>query len=129
MEEALSFDGFTGPYFQYTSARLKSILRKAGRKKIALPANAELCLAERRLVADLASYPEVLEVAAKSYRPAKLVSFLFETAKHFAEFYEAVPVLKAPGSERARRIALVAALSEVFSGAFEILGIPQISEM
>ncbi len=128
MEEALSFDGFTGPYLQYTLARVRGIAAKAGRGKRVFSAT-ELLPEERSLVLDLARYPEELQDAATALKPARLVAFLFGLAKHFAEFYERVPVLKAPPAQRASRLALVAAVGTVMESGFRILGIPAVEEM
>ncbi len=130
MEEALSFDGFTGPYLQYTLARVRGIGKKSGRRtRVRFGADAFAAPEEKNLIFDLARFPETIEEAALGYRPNKLVAFLFETAKHFAEFYERVPVLKAPAADRGARLALVRALGVCFENAFEMLGIPVLDEM
>lgn len=129
MEEALSFDGFTGPYLQYTLARVQGIARKGGRGKRISDDAAFATDEERQLVLDLAQYPEVVLEAAQDYRPAKVVAFLFELAKHFSEFYERVPVLKAPPTDRAARLALVAAVGTVLESGFRLLGVPVLKEM
>jgi arginyl-tRNA synthetase len=129
MDEALSFEGFTGPYLQYTLARVQGIARKGGRGKKVSREATFATPEERQLVLDLARYPEVVEEAAENYRPAKLVASLFELAKHFAEFYERVPVLKAPPVERAARLALVAAVGTVLESGFRLLGVPVLKEM
>lgn len=129
MEAALAFDGFTGPYLQYTLARIRGIAKKA--KRSMRKGNKETygTPEERNLVLDISRYPQVVEEAAKEYRPAKVVAFLFELAKHFAEFYEHVPVLKAPLEERAGRLKLVAGVGTVLEAGFHLLGIPVINEM
>jgi arginyl-tRNA synthetase len=129
MDEALSFEGFTGPYLQYTLARVQGIARKGGRGKKVSREATFATPEERQLVLDLARYPEVVSEAAENYRPAKLVASLFELAKHFAEFYERVPVLKAPPVERAARLALVAAVGTVLESGFRLLGVPVLKEM
>lgn len=129
MDEALSFEGFTGPYLQYTLARVKGIGKKAGRSRAKAGQVAFATREERTLLSDIARYPELVERAAIAYRPALLVAYLFEVAKHFAEFYERVPVLKADPAERAARLKLVEAVGTVLESAFIILGIPVVGEM
>ncbi|TAL19407.1 arginine--tRNA ligase [Patescibacteria group bacterium] len=131
LEEALSFDGFTGPYLQYTLARVKGILAKvqSGRRGAADGGYNFNRPEERALVLDCARYSEAVKEAAESYRPAKLVAFLFVLAKHFAEFYERVPVIASPEAERAARLTLVAAVGAVLESGFRLLGIPVVREM
>jgi|GEM_PF-128781 len=130
MDEALAFEGFTGPYLQYSLARIKGIAKKAGRNRAKVASAAEFAASEERaLIMDLARYPELVRRAAREYKPSLLVSHLFETAKHFAEFYERVPVLKAPPEQRAARLKLVKAVGAALESGFIILGIPAIGEM
>ncbi|OGL66937.1 arginine--tRNA ligase [Candidatus Uhrbacteria bacterium RIFCSPHIGHO2_01_FULL_63_20] len=129
MEEALSFDGFTGPYLLYSYARTKSILRKAGRAKKSPDASALSSPVERRILVKIASYPDVVHEAATGIRPSAIAQFLFDLCKAFAEFYETCPVLASEGATREARLALTAAVSQVLSNGLALLGIDTVEEM
>ncbi|MBI4133604.1 arginine--tRNA ligase [Candidatus Uhrbacteria bacterium] len=128
---ATSFDGATGPYIQYTGARIAGILRKAprlGREKTLKP-DGEITLVEKRILFMLARFPEIVFGCAKDMRPAPLAEYLFGLAKIFSEFYEAVPVLKAEPRERAFRLALVQSVRTVLENGARILGFEIPKEM
>jgi arginyl-tRNA synthetase len=144
---SLSFTGRTGPYLQYMHARIRSIIRKAespGTSYESDSARAEV-LSERseskepshRSVSDeehalaklLARYPETVELAADGLKPSLVAHHLYELAKAFAAFYENVPVLEAPGPERAARLALVRAVERVLNEGLSLLGIDAPEEM
>ncbi len=128
---ATSFDGATGPYIQYTGARIAGILRKAPRmlKERERSRERAMELIEKRLVLALARFPEVIAAMARDMRPAPLAEYLFGLAKNFAEFYEAVPVLKAEPAARAFRLALVRSVRTVLENGARILGFEIPKEM
>jgi arginyl-tRNA synthetase len=131
IKAATSFTGFTGPYLQYTGARIAGILRKApkrgGAKK--QTTSADILPEEKKLLFALAQYPAVVHRAATEMRPAPLVEHLFGVAKAFAEFYEAVPVVKAEPAVRSFRLELVRATRTVLENGGAILGIEIPEEM
>ena len=128
-EESLSFEGETGPYIQYTYARIKSILRKA--KPIKQPDLSYLSQAiEKQLITLLQKYPQILAEATEKYKISLLASYLIELSKTFNSFYHEHPVLKAEHKEvRAARLHLIKAISIVLSSALAILGIEALEEM
>lgn len=128
VKTATSFDGFTGPYLQYTGARVAGILRKV-RRGGGKGMPKELTPEERKLAMVLAQYPAVVLKASQDLRPAPLVEYLFGLAKSFAEFYEKAPVLKAEPTERAFRVRLVCAVGTVMKNAGQLLGIEIPQEM
>ena len=130
MEEALSFDGFTGPYLLYTSARIQSILKKARRVKPVFHPEILTTHQEHRLVALLARYPEVVFGVGANLHLSALLQYLFELAKAFSEFYETVPVLQAPKpKDVATRLALVGGVGKVLTNGLALLGISTVKEM
>jgi arginyl-tRNA synthetase len=130
MEEALSFDGYTGPYLLYTLARIKSIKRKAGKKKAVSDAARLLSAPERKLVGQLASYPTLLLEVSADVRLERIAQYLFDLCKSFSEFYNEVPVLQADTKDLiAARLALVGAVGQVLENGLALLGIPFIDEM
>ena len=131
-DEALSFDGNTGPYLQYTHARLKSILRKAG-----YDANASIVAkdtacdgAEHRLLASLLRLPEAIEDALEDFAPNILANYLYNLAKLANEFYHSHPVTQEPDrAKRELRIAIVAGVAATLKNGLGLLGISAPEEM
>ena len=126
--ESLSFAGDTGPYLQYTGARMSSLLRKAAAQDIDADASAAGLLdhdEEWALVRLLADYPEAVAQAADDLAPSVLVNHLYDVAKQFSSYYHEVQVLAAEDKDvRAARLALVAAARQVLENGMSILNIP-----
>lgn len=126
---SLSFTGRTGPYLQYTYARVSSILRKAGRT----PRQVNVAVlregAEYELALLLAQYPEVIRASATALDPSLLARFLYTVAQGLNDFYRDIPVLKAKADLRAARLRLVSAVRSVIASGLAILGIPVLEEM
>lgn len=129
MQEALSFDGFTGPYLLYTCARTKSLLKKAGRAKRARTGVHLTHATERALLVKLARFPEVVHESASAIHPSGVAQYLFDLAQSFAAFYEAVNVLESEGQAKAERLALVDAVRQVMENGLALMGIETVDEM
>jgi arginyl-tRNA synthetase len=124
LEEALNFDGHTGPYIQNAHVRANSILKKAG----ILPAQAsydyEQSKHEIDLIDRVARFPETVELAAKEYRPLVIAAYAYDLASAFHSFYHATPVLQAETAEkRAGRLRLTAATKQTIANALALLDI------
>ena len=131
LEQALSFEGATGPYCQYAATRLSSILKKAEQK---IDSNSALSFSfdhetEKRLALMLAELPSRIETAAAELRPSVIGQWCLETAQRVNDFYRDVPVLKTEGEERMARVRLVAAAHAVLEDGLALLGIPLPDEM
>jgi arginyl-tRNA synthetase len=123
-KKSLSFSGRTGPYLEYSHARICSIIRKAKIKtagKIDFGRLGEKW--ERDLVLHLAKFPEILEKAARGYNPAILADYLYYLAKTFSDFYRDVQVIKTDPETRKARVALVHAVKIVLAKGLNLLGI------
>lgn len=130
MAEALSFDGYTGPYILYTYARSRSILKKADQLKPKIEAKKLVLSIENQLLIKLARYPEVLATTAQDFKMDRLAEYLFDLAKTFATFYHDVPVTQAEDKETAAaRLALVEAVGIVLKNGLLMIGIETIEEM
>jgi len=130
MDEALSFDGYTGPYLLYTYARAQSILKKAGSFKPRIETKKLNLAIEGQLLFKLAKYPEVISTTAQDFKLDRLAEYLFDLAKTFATFYHDVPVTQAEDKETvSARLALVAAVGTVLKNGLAIMGIETINEM
>ncbi len=128
VEEAVSFDGYTGPYIQYTYARIASLEKKAG-AAAGKKGRVLVTAPEHRLALALLRYPEAVRAAAAQWRPSALCQELFELCRLFAAFYEQVPVLTASPAERAVRLALAKKVKAALEAGCGLLGIPLVGEM
>ncbi len=136
---SLSFNGNTGPYLQYTCARISSILRKAEAAGIELPSAESLpedlagLLAhadEWQLVKQLGAFPEVVAQAAEGLNPTVVTTYVYELAKTFSGYYHEVPVLRAESPEQVRaRLALALAVRQVIANALRLIDVPFLERM
>ena len=136
LEQALSFDGATGPYCQYAATRLAAILRKA-KFRVSSPEaqkDADLSRAfdhqtEKMLALTLASFPRVVEAASRDLRPALIAQWCLEAAQCINEFYRDVPVLDSKDDLLEGRLRLASAARQVLGQGLDLLGIPLPDEM
>lgn len=124
--ESIDFQGNTGPFIQYTHARIKSLLNKAGYDAAKGGADqVVLTDTEREMIMLLAKYPAELVAAAKVYSPASLANYLYEVAKMFNKFYHEVPpIVKEEDAEvKHHRLNLSAVTANILKSGMKILGI------
>jgi arginyl-tRNA synthetase len=125
INEALSFDGRTGPYIQNAHVRANSILKKANAQN---PANVsfdyELTKNEIELIEQISRFPNAVQQAANEYRPLVMAAYAYDLANAFHSFYHAVPVTQTE-DERVRnaRLQLVAAAKQTIANALRLLDI------
>ena len=127
-EESIDFHGFTGPFVQYTHARIKSVLRKAAEAGTspgtALPANSPLLKLERELIILLEQYPVILEQAVTEHNPSVIAIYVFNLAKTFNTFYTEHSVMSAESAEKKQlRLRLAAMTAQVIAAGMGMLGI------
>lgn len=127
-KEAMAFDGCTGPYLLYSYARMKSILKKAGKAAGREGGKATLPV-EHKLLLALAKYPEVVFAAGQTLRLSTIPQELFDLCKTFSEFYDQAPVLSAEPDVAAFRLRLVAATVQTLENGLGLLGIEPVDEM
>ena len=134
-KESISFNGNTGPYLQYTGARISSMLRKFEERKSQYSAgaysSAALSLPEEWEIAKaLALFPETVVTAARELNPSVLTTYLFELCKSFSRYYQDHPVLRNEDAGLVQsRIALVRGMERVVRNGLELLGIPFLEAM
>ncbi len=132
-EESVDFQGNTGPFIQYTYARIQSILRKAAEVS-AMPgldistsvstSSFDLHPKEKELIKILQQYPETIQLAAENYSPALIANYTYDLVKEFNSFYQNVPILATDNEmEKAFRVKLSNAVAEIIKSAFALLGI------
>jgi arginyl-tRNA synthetase len=123
-EESIDFHGFTGPFVQYTYARIKSILRKEKAVSGRRSGTSDLLKLEKELLVLLDQYGDVVQQAATEYSPAVIANYIYSVAQTFNTFYTAHSVLKAENQEKKElRLQLCQLTSDVIKNAMSLLGI------
>lgn len=123
-EESVDFQGNTGPFIQYTYARIQSILRKAKDSEESIPANYKLHDKEKELLKQLQQFPETIQLAAENHSPALVANYVYELVKEFNSFYQNVSILGADTEqEKNFRVQLSRAVANVIKTGFGLLGI------
>ena len=126
-KESIDFNGNTGPFLQYTYARINSVLRKAGgnplegevKKPAALPSEKEVELIQR-----LSDLPDVVAEAGRTYSPALIANYAYDLAKKYNQFYHDNPIMREPDEQvRALRLLLSATVGRTLRTACSLLGI------
>ena len=124
-KESIDFQGNTGPFVQYTYARIQSILRKYA--EIAIPAVAmpdTLHEKEKVLLKSITLFPSVVQDAADSYSPAVIANYVYDLVKDFNSFYQNVSILcEEEASKRFFRVILSRKIGEIIAESFKMLGI------
>jgi len=126
-EQALNFEGDSGPYLQYSYARASSILKKANKKQKSKPTIQELTKSETELIKKILIFPEIVENAYKNFAPYILANYSFELSSKFNEFYHESKVIGS--KEESFRLRLVHAFRIVIKSALFLLGIEVMEEM
>jgi arginyl-tRNA synthetase len=126
-EESVDFAGNTGPFIQYTYARIQSIIRKAEfdfASKTFSTSEITLHEKEKELIKVLALYPEVIQNAAQNHSPALVANYTYDLVKEYNSFYQTVPILGSE-DEKAKmfRVQLSKKVGETIASAFKLLGI------
>ena len=126
-EESVDFQGNTGPFIQYTYARIQSILRKADSMGIDISENAEvtsLHAKEKELIKQLQMFPDTIQLAADNFSPALIANYTYDLVKEFNSFYQQVSILgEADEAKKVLRVQLSKKVSEVIQDAFKLLGV------
>lgn len=123
--ESIDFQGNTGPFIQYTHARICSVLSKAaysGTESIVYPG--QLADTERDLIVSLSQYPQVLNNAAQEHSPALIANYVYDLAKLYNKFYHEAPILKSDDENlKTFRLSLSEASAAVLKKGMNLLGI------
>ena len=125
-KESIDFQGNTGPFIQYTYARIQSILRKSNiDENITLSADkVSLHDKERALLKQLEQFPEVIQNAAENHSPALVANYTYDLVKDFNSFYQNVSILGADKEEeKVFRVQLSKTVGQTIKNAFSVLGI------
>ena len=127
-EESIDFNGNTGPFIQYTYARIRSVMRKAADAGIAIPGtlstDVEISLKEEAIVQHLADFASVVKSAATDYSPSAIASYCYDLVKEYNQFYHDFSILKeADTKKQAFRLVLSKNVAKVVKLGMNLLGI------
>ncbi len=126
-EESIDFNGNTGPFVQYTHARICSVLRKAEEQGIKLESEVkigDLQPKEKEIIVMMYGWPMVLNQAAENRSPAMVANFIFDLAKEFNQFYQECSILKESDADRRMfRLQVCDMVAALLRNASELLGI------
>lgn len=127
-EESIDFNGNTGPFIQYTYARIRSILRKAADAGIQLPAqlptDVELSTKEEEIVQHIADFAAVIRQAGSEYQPAAVANYCYELVKEYNQFYHDFSILRETDAKKqAFRLVLSLNVAKVVRLGMGLLGI------
>ena len=122
--ESIDMQGNTGPFIQYTHARIKSVLRKAEVETVAVPKLDAINANERVLIQLLNQYPEIIKLAGDEYSPAVIANYTYELAKEYNTFYHECPILIEEDEKvKSLRLAISALTAQVISASMKLLGV------
>jgi arginyl-tRNA synthetase len=123
-QESIDMQGNTGPFIQYTHARIRSLLRRAEGVFDNVPIRQTLDERERSIIRLLSTYPATVKQAGEECSPAVIANYAYDVAKEFNQFYQEVPILKEDEAAiREFRLALTSMTGQVISSAMGLLGI------
>lgn len=124
-QESIDFNGNTGPFVQYTYARIRSVLRKSDEADAATDITAyELNEKEIEIIQRIADFPSVVSEAGRTYSPALIANYVFELAKGYNQFYHDYSILKEEnGVARAFRLHLSRTVADIIRRGFSLLGV------
>lgn len=132
-EESIDFNGNTGPFIQYTYARIRSVLRKAAEQNIALqPLDTNLNLAEKEqeLIKKIVQFETIVKEAGDMYSPALIANYIYELVKEFNQFYHEFSILKEDDFQvRNFRLVLAETTAKIIQSGMKLLGIGVVERM
>ena len=122
-QESIDFNGNTGPFIQYTYARIQSILRK-NTVEIKIDEGSDITDKERALIISLLAFPKIIQEAANSFSPALIANYAYEIVKDFNSYYQSTPILGADSTSIISfRVALSQQVAKVIKSSMSLLGI------
>ncbi len=122
-KESIDFNGHTGPFIQYTHARIKSVIRKSNENDATYTVS-DIHPLEREILRGIYDFEAVMEEAGKTYSPALIANYAYELTKLFNRFYHDLSILKEEDANKRKfRLALSSSCAQVLSKAMDVLGI------
>jgi arginyl-tRNA synthetase len=125
--DSIDFNGNTGPFIQYTYARIKSVLRKASENSITIDKNVKLnslSLKEKDLLKRITLFPAAVKEAGDNYSPAIIANYCYDLVKEFNQFYHEHSILSEPNKDQLNfRLILSATVAQIIKKGMNLLGI------
>ena len=132
-EESIDFNGNTGPFIQYTYARIQSVLRKAADQGIALQPlgmDLEVAAKEQELIKKIVQFENIVEEAGNLYSPALIANYIYDLVKEFNQFYHDFSILKEENEQvRNLRLVLAETIAKIIRSGMKLLGIGVVERM
>ncbi len=123
-DAAIDFHGQTGPFIQYTYARIKSVIRKAENSHNAFAPTVSLHAIEREIIQQLSEYKNIIESSCEKYDPSEIANFVYNLAKLYNKFYGELKIISADKEEEKQlRLALSTVTANTIKHAMRLLGI------
>ncbi|MDE6808263.1 MAG: arginine--tRNA ligase, partial [Prevotella sp.] len=123
-EESIDFNGNTGPFIQYTYARIRSILRKARESQESMELSVSLSPKEIELIQKMNEFGAVVEQAGKDYSPSGIANYCYELTKVFNQFYHDYSILNEPDEQKkAVRLMIAKNVAKIIKSGMSLLGI------
>lgn len=123
-EESIDFAGNTGPFIQYTYARIKSILRKYGKEVKNIDTSLAILLEEKQIIQQMLLYPKMINESANEHNPAIIANYIYDLVKMFNHFYQTTPILKVDDEKVLEfRIGLSQKVADIIKSGMGMLGI------
>ena len=128
-KESIDFQGNTGPFLQYTFARINSLDSNAGNWTYT-PYEGSLEPQEKDLIAQLHELPSTVRAAGQNYSPALIANYVYDLVKQYNRFYHDLPILKEENEgKKSLRLMLSKATATAIAACFNMLGIPEVAKM
>jgi len=128
-KESIDFNGNTGPFIQYTFARIQSLITKYNSEILDIKL-VNINKEEQTLIIQILDFPSVIQEAATNYSPAVIANYTYELVKEYNSFYQNIPVLNAENEDVKRfRVALSKTVSSVVKNAMKLLGVDVPNQM
>ncbi|MDH6310713.1 arginyl-tRNA synthetase [Dysgonomonas sp. PFB1-18] len=127
-KESIDFNGNTGPFIQYTHARIQSVIRKATEQQInipaSLPANIVLTVKEENMIQLVADYAPIVKQAGDEYNPALIANYIYDLVKEYNQFYHDYPILREENADlKGFRLMLSEEVAKIVKSGMSLLGI------
>ena len=124
-EESIDFNGNTGPFIQYTYARIQSLLRKYN-QQVLLPSLDSIVItdSEKSLVKLMLDFPSLIQEAAYKFSPALIANYVYDLSKEFNQFYQSTSILNSSSEDLINwRLSLAEKIAEIIKQSMHLLGI------
>ena len=123
-EASIDFNGNTGPFIQYTYARIKTLINNVEGKTFSIDESLKIEYKEKELIKHLGRYPEIIFLAGNQYSPAIIANYLYDLVKSYNTFYQNINILKTDNLKLQNfRVSLSKKVAEVIKNAASLLGI------